>query len=102
MGKKEPTYRMEAEPGKFGVEGKDVGKSPFPIQGDQIVVGVVAMHNMMISMVRALGQSNKTLMQLMAAVGDDSKVHDLPVDKGYLETIINENLDILGGIKFNE
>jgi hypothetical protein len=98
---------MKAEPGKFGLEGQAVGGpgqegSPFPLDGSQIIVGVVAMHNMIIAMARAIKASNKTLMHLQAAVGEDSKVHDLPVDQGYLETIINENLDIISSINLEE
>lgn len=101
-----PKYTLRAEPGKFGMDGQNVGgpgkMSAFPLQGDQIVVGVAAMHNMLIAMARALEQSNKTLMQLQASVDPKtSRVDGLPVDMGYLQVLIDENLEILEQIQID-
>ena len=98
-----PTYRLKAEPGKFGLEGQGIGgpgESPFPIQGDQIIVGVVAMHNMLISMAKALHQSQNVLIQLQAMdIHEETKLDmarmGININLDWLEVIIHNNAELL-------
>jgi hypothetical protein len=97
--KKKPTYTLKAESGKFGIEGQDIG-GPDQLslfQGDQIIVGVVAMHNMMMAMARALQASNRMLEEIHNAwmMGEDV---DIQINWPAVQIVIDENKDILKNI----
>lgn len=103
--KKKPTYHLKAESGKFGIEGQGIGgpgqESPFPIQGDQIIVGVVAMHNKIMAMARALDASNRMLEAIHNAwlLGEDV---DIQINWPHVQIVIDENKDILKNITISD
>lgn len=105
-----PKYHLKAEPGKFGVkmgQQQDGYESPFFIQGDEIVIGVAAMHNMLMAMARALKQSQGVLIQLEAVKNSKSSQWDMQqmginINHDWLQIIIANNAEILEQINLEE
>jgi len=90
-------FRMKAETGKFGIKGGEV-PNVYPIQGDQVVVGVVAMHNMLMAMARALDASQTVLTQMRAVVDENNNYLETSINVGQLDIIIDGNAEILESI----
>ena len=73
------------------------------IAAGDVVIGVVQMYDAMIHMIKALQASNKTLMQLQAAVDrETSQVDGLQVDQGYLDQLIQVNNKALGQVELDK
>lgn len=86
-----PKYHMKAETGKLGMASKkDVPM--VKIDGQEIVAGVVVIHNMLMALARQLAKSQDVLMQLAA------NPVEMDVDIQELDRLVEANAELLGQI----
>jgi hypothetical protein len=87
-------YRMRAETGKLGMANKqDVQE--VKIDGQDVVAGVVVIHNMMVQFARQLGESQQVLSQLVAAADHDANWVETSLDIEQLEQLLADNEELL-------
>lgn len=100
MENKKPKYSMKAETGYFKHDLQH-GQEAMDLDGQQIVVGVVQMHNTLVQAIKALQASNQVLMQVQAAMDQETGKLEITLLPGALDDLIRGNSEVMGGITIN-
>lgn len=82
-------YNLKAETGRLGVSGN---QQQVKVEGQEIVAGVVVMHNMLMSMARQLRTSQDVLLQVRAMIWQDD------FDRSALDQLLANNAELLDQI----